>query len=102
MKKCPRERIPVSLSRLTSAFSERHKNDYDRPINARYVGFLVRRVLEIRTHRVRGIHHVGLNQERLAARAAQFGGEGVLPPPSVVEVVEVAVDSGTEAPKGKQ
>jgi hypothetical protein len=102
VKKCPRERIPVSLSRLTSAFSERHKNDYDRPINARYVGFLVRRVLEIRTHRVRGIHHVGLNRERLAAPAAQFGGESVLPPPSVVEVVEVAVDSGTEAPKGQQ
>lgn len=63
----------MSLAEVTEAFIKRYGSEYDRPINTRYIGTILRRVLEMRPYKSDGIYRVGLNRKRLAGKAAQFG-----------------------------
>ncbi|MCE5311429.1 MAG: hypothetical protein LLG20_27650 [Acidobacteriales bacterium] len=45
----------VSVKRITASFVERHADDYDRKITPKWIGSLIRRNLQLRTHKSHGI-----------------------------------------------
>jgi len=98
------QRKTLPLSELVAAFVERHQKEYDRPINHRYIGTLLRRTLKIRPYKIHGVYHVGLSRAYLARRAAQFGVEGAAEAGGadpVDEVDEVDISQTVEGADGQ-
>jgi hypothetical protein len=94
----------ISIADLTAAFTECHGNEYDRPITTRYIGSLLRRMLEIRPYQHHGIYKVGLNRRWLANRAKHFGVESSPAPASgdEGEVGDVNSGIGEQEPRDPQ
>jgi hypothetical protein len=69
------DRQTIALSDLAERFIERFGSDFDRPITNRYIGSLLRRVLDIHPYKSHGTYQVPLDRERIALRAPLYGVE---------------------------
>jgi len=67
-------RTSIPLSEITSLFVARHGADYDRPITNRYIGFLHRKRLHLRTHKSHGVYVVPLSEKsKIEALCTRYG-----------------------------
>ena len=65
---------PVAIKELARQFSDRHAADYDRKITPKWIGNIVRRNLQLRTHKSHGVFVVTPGQvSRLARLYDQYG-----------------------------
>lgn len=67
-----RDAIPVGD--IADAFKRKHGLDYDRPITARYIGYLLRKRLHLPVSRRQGVFVVDCkDRQQLAGLAARYG-----------------------------
>jgi hypothetical protein len=64
---------PIPLAEICARFSARFKAEYERPINNRYVGNVLRTELGLSAYKSHGNHVIAVSRERLEALAARFG-----------------------------
>lgn len=67
-------RASVPLSEIAHLFVERHADDYDRSITNRYIGYLIRKRLHLRTYKSHGVYVVPMSeQSKIEALCARYG-----------------------------
>lgn len=65
---------PISVGFVTRALADKHGMEYDRPITARYVGYLIRKRLRIRTGKSHGVYVVpAAEHAKIEALATRYG-----------------------------
>lgn len=69
-----RQQSKLTVGEVTAAFTERFGRDYERPITNKWIGFLMRRKLNIRTQKSHGVFTIPLGEQgRLQRLYAKYG-----------------------------
>jgi len=67
-------RTSIPLSEITSLFVARHGADYDRAITNRYIGYLLRKRLHLKTHKSHGVYVVpSTEKSKIEALCSRYG-----------------------------
>jgi hypothetical protein len=66
---------PLAVKEITALFTDRHENDYDRKISAKWIGWLLRRKLGLRPERVGGAF--GVARPRQVLKQAPVPGHAI-------------------------
>jgi hypothetical protein len=67
----------ISVKRITTRFVERHADDYDRKITPKWIGSVIRRNLQLRTHKSHGVFVLSATETPKLDRLYEKYGIGV-------------------------
>lgn len=69
-----RQQSKLTVGEVTATFTARYGREYERPITNKWIGFIIRRKLNIRTQKSHGVFTIPLGeQERLQRLYARYG-----------------------------
>ena len=99
IKHLQRQRSKLTVGEVAAAFIERHGKEYERPITDKWMGYIIRRKLHIKTQKSHGVLIVPLTEhERLRYLYDKYGVSEApdAGPAGRVDIGEVG-DIGTES-----
>jgi hypothetical protein len=68
---------PLALKGITSWFADRHGEEYDRKITPKWIGYIIRKRLHLKTHKSNGAFVIEADQKSLIERLfRKYGIEG--------------------------
>jgi hypothetical protein len=69
-----RQQSRLAIGEVTAAFIQRFGKEYGRPITSKWIGFMVRRRLNLKTHKSHGVYTISLTeQEKLRRLYDKYG-----------------------------
>ena len=69
-----RQQSRLAIGEVTAAFIQRFGKEYGRPITSKWIGFMVRRRLNLKTHKSNGVYIISLTeQEKLRRLYEKYG-----------------------------
>ena len=74
IKDLERQQSRLAIGEVTAAFIQRFGKEYGRPITSKWIGFIVRRRLSIKTQKSHGVYIISLTeQEKLKRLYDKYG-----------------------------